>query len=374
MRKIHRKKKVFTHLRTKSGFDKLLFIALIILSLFGALAVFNASVVSAYRDFGNQYYFVKDHLMYIGVGFFLMMVTSYIDYKKWYALAIPLLFGTLILLVAVFVPGLGVHALGARRWINLGFFSVQPTEIAKLVLVIYLSAWFSNKEKGRLMPFVILLGVVLGLVILQPDLGTAVIIVVLAALLYFLSGAPLRHFLALIPVIIIGVGILAIAVPYRLARITTFLNPNTDPLGSSYHIRQVLIALGSGGWFGLGLGKSRQKYEYLPEANTDSIFAIIAEEIGFLGSLLFLGVLLFIVFRAFKIAQRAPDRFSQLLAAGIGAWFAIQTLINLGAMVALIPLTGVPLPLISSGGSNLISLLVGFGILLNISKHLEQKK
>lgn len=351
------------------GIDKPLLFTVVALAVFGTLAVFNASVVSAFRDFGDQYHFVRDHLVFLLIGVGLMLVISRIDYHLWYRLSIPLLFITLILLLAVFIPGIGVHALGARRWISLGFFSLQPTEFTKLVLVLYLSAWFSKKEKGRLVPFLTLLGLVLGLVILQPDMGTAIIILTLAGVLYFISGAPLAHFLALLPIACAGVLALAIAAPYRLARITTFLNPNTDPLGSSYHIRQILIALGSGGWFGLGLGKSRQKYEYLPEANTDSIFAIIAEEIGFLGTIMFILALLFVVYRAFVIAGRAPDRFGQLLASGIGAWFAIQTLINLGAMVALIPLTGVPLPLISSGGSNLISLLVGFGILLNISSH-----
>ena len=352
----------------KPGIDKSLLITILILASFGALAVFNSSVVSAFREFGDQYHFVKDHLVYLGIGSGLMLVFSQIDYHNWYKLAIPLLFVTLILLLAVFIPGIGVHALGARRWINVGF-SLQPTELAKLALVVYLSAWFSSSEKGRLGPFLVLMGLVLGLIILQPDMGTAVIIVTLAGVLYFISGAPLIHFLALIPVFVIGILGLAVVAPYRLARITTFLSPNTDPLGTSYHIRQVLIALGSGGWFGLGLGKSRQKYEYLPEANTDSIFAIIAEEIGFLGTFIFICAFIFIVYRAFVIASRAPDRFGQLLGIGIGAWFAIQTLINLSAMVALIPLTGVPLPLVSSGGSNLISLLIGFGILLNISKH-----
>lgn len=340
---------------------------LILLSCFGLIAVFNSSVVLAFREFGDQYHFIKNQFGFMIIGFIGLLIVSRIPYQRFYKLAIPLLFITLILLLAVFIPGIGVHAQGAKRWIDLGFFSLQPTEITKLVLVIYLSAWFAHREKGRFVPFLTLLAVVVGLVILQPDMGTAVIITAIAFVLYFLSGASLMHFLLIVPLGICGVLGLALVAPYRLARLTTFLNPTNDPLGTSYHIRQILIALGSGGLVGLGFGKSRQKYEYLPEANTDSIFAIIAEEIGFLGVIILLLLFLTIIIRAFKIAANAPDRFGQLLGSGIATWFAIQTIINLSAMVALVPLTGVPLPLISYGGSNLLSILLGFGILLNIS-------
>ena len=351
-----------------TGFDPFLIAAIIGLSLFGLIAIFNSSVVAAFRDFGDQYHYVRDQSAYLILGVIVMFALAFFDYHRWYKLSIPLLLTTLIFLLAVFIPGISIQALGAKRWLNFGAFALQPTEFAKFALVIYLSAWFSEKEKGRLGAFLILLSVVLGLVILQPDLGTAVIISLIALILYFVSGGPIWHFLLMIPIAFLGVGALAIVSPYRLARVTTFLNPHTDPLGTSYHIRQILISLGVGGWFGLGLGRSRQKYAYLPEANTDSIFAIIAEEIGFLGSLALLGVLLFVIYKAFMIARHAPDRFGQLLATGVGVWFAVQTLINLSAMVALVPLTGVPLPLISYGGSNLIAMLAGFGILLNVQR------
>ena len=209
---------------------------------------------------------------------------------------------------------------------------------------------------------------VVGLIVLEPDLGTAVIIVGIAVALYFLSGAPVSHFLALIPVLLICIGALAIFSPYRFSRILTFVNPDRDPLGASYQIKQVLLALGSGGVTGVGIGNSRQKYEYLPEANTDSIFAIIGEEVGYIGALIVISVYLFIVWRGFRIARYAPDPFGRLIALGISIWFGIQTCINLSAMVALIPLTGIPLPLISYGGSSLIILMIAFGILLNISR------
>lgn len=354
--------------------DRALLIGVVSLICFGLISVFNSSSVVAYRDFGNQYYFVRDQALFAGAGVIVMYVLSFVDYKKWYAAAIPMLLLTLLFLLAVFIPGVGIHVLGAKRWINFGFFTLQPTEFAKLALVVYLSAWFAYREKGRLMPFLTLLGIVLGLVILQPDMGTAVILTLIAGLLYFISGAPIWHFVLLLPVVLVSIGILAIAAPYRFARITTFLNPNTDPLGSSYHIRQILIALGSGGWFGVGFGKSRQKYEYLPEANTDSIFAIIAEEVGFVGSIVLLLAFAFVIYRIFYIARRAPDRFGKLLAGGIGIWLSVQTLINLSAMVALVPLTGVPLPFISYGGSSLMTMLFGFGILLNISRHIKEKQ
>lgn len=357
----------------KPFFDKWLLIPLVMLGCFGLLAVFNSSVVMAFREFGDEYHFIKNQFVFMVAGFTGLLIISKIPYQRWYKLSIPLLFATLVMLLAVFIPGVGVHTLGAKRWINLGFFSIQPTEIAKLALVIYLSAWFSRREKGRFLPFLTLLAVVVGLVILQPDLGTALIITAIAFVLYFLSGAPLIHFVFIVPFVLVGAVGLAVVAPYRLARVITFLNPANDPLGMSYHIRQILIALGSGGLFGLGFGKSRQKYEYLPEANTDSIFAIIAEEIGFAGVLILLMVILFIIVRAFAISSHAPDRFGQLLANGIGIWFAIQVIINVSSMVALVPLTGVPLPLVSYGGSNLVSLLLGFGILLNISSQSRKK-
>ncbi|MBI4065392.1 putative lipid II flippase FtsW [Candidatus Gottesmanbacteria bacterium] len=347
------------------------FLVLIILTLagIGILMVYNASVAIAIRDFSDQYYFVREQIKWLGIGIVSLIVFSSIDYHRWYKLSLPLLIGALVLLLAVFIPGLGVRALGAHRWLNFGFFVVQPAEITKLILIMYLSAWFSLKEKGRLGAFLLLLGMVVGLIIAQPNLGTAVIIICIAILLYFLSGAPVWQFIVLIPLFIIGAGGLAVAAPYRFKRLTTFFDPESDPLGASYQIRQILLAFGSGGWFGVGIGKSRQKYEYLPEANTDSIFAIIGEELGFIGAAIIIGLFLLLVWRGFRIAKHAPDSFGRLLALGISSWVAIQTIINLSAMVALIPLTGVPLPLVSYGGSSLIILLSGLGILLNISRH-----
>lgn len=218
------------------------------------------------------------------------------------------------------------------------------------------------------MAFLLLTGSIFGLVMLEPDLGTGIIIVGTALVMYFLSGAAIKHIALLFPLVIIGVIVLAISSPYRFRRLTTYLNPESDPLGASYQIRQVLLSLGSGGWTGIGIGKSRQKYEYLPEANTDSIFAIIGEETGFMGTTLVVGAFAFLVWRMFRVAAHSADSFGKLLAAGIASWIGIQSVLNIGAMTAVVPLTGIPLPLISYGGSSLVILLAASGIVVNISR------
>lgn len=344
------------------------FLVAVILTLFGIVMIYDASSVIAFRDFGDKYHFLKDQTLWAAIGLSIIIIFSFIDYHFWQKIALPLLLITLVFLLGVFIPGFGIKALGARRWLDFKVFVLQPTDFAKISLSIYLAAWFANKERGRLWAFILLLGFVLGLVILQPDMGTAIILAATALVIYFLSGANILHFLAMLPLLIGLLVVLIKFVPYRMARVLTFLNPLRDPQGASYHIQQILIALGSGGFLGLGLGQSRQKYEYLPESTTDSIFAIIAEEVGFLGSLVLIGLFIFLFFRGFKIATSAKDNFGKLLAGGLVSFLAIQTLINLGAQVALLPLTGVPLPFISYGGSSLIISLAAVGILLNISK------
>lgn len=352
--------------------DKLLLVAIISIAFFGVVMVYNTSVPIAIRDFGDAHFFIKDQLLWLIIGLLSLWFFSRIEYKFWYLFALPILLITLILLVAVFIPIIGMNLYGASRWLNFGFFTVQPSELAKLAVCIYLAAWLSNKEKGRFRAFIIFLGATVGLVLLQPDMGTSIILLVTAVSVYFLSGAPYKQLVVFIPIAAAVLLVLAIIAPYRLARLTSFMNPNSDPLGSSYQIQQALLAIGSGGWTGVGLGKSRQKYEYLPEANTDAIFAIISEEIGFIGSLMVLSSYVFVVYRGFMIVRHAPDNFSKLLAGGIVSWFGFQSAINLGAIVKLMPLTGVPLPLISYGGSSFIILMTAFGIVLNISRF--QKK
>ena len=354
--------------------DLALLLSIVVLTFFGLFMIYDASSYVAFRDFGDKYSYVKVQFFWVILGFGALALASFFDYHRYYNLALPILIGSIVLLFMVFIPGLGIKALGATRWIDFGFFVIQPSEFVKLALTIYLAAWFSTKEKGRFLAFLLLIGLVLLLVMLQPDMGTATIILGESVIIYFLSGGSILHILGLIPVIGIAGIVMVLIEPYRAARLMTYLNPDQGILSSSYHVRQILIALGSGGLFGVGFGNSLQKYAYLPESTTDSIFAIIAEEIGFVGVLVFLALMLFVIYRGFYIALRAKDMFGKLLAGGIISFIAIQTLVNLGAQTALLPLTGVPLPFISYGGSALIINLFSIGILLNISRQSTLKK
>lgn len=348
--------------------DGILLLVVVILTLFGLLMIFNASSFIAFRDFGDKYYYIKDQFVWVTLGMSALFIFSYFDYHKLYYLSLPILITAIILLVLVFIPGIGVYALGANRWINLKLFTLQPAEFVKLGLAIYLSAWFSNKEKGRFIAFCLILGLVLLLVMLEPDMGTAGVILFEALILYFLSGGNLYHFIMVIPVISIATYLLIKLEPYRAKRLAAFFSSSDSLQGSSYHVKQILIAFGSGGLTGVGLGNSLQKYAYLPENTTDSIFAIISEEIGFIGSTILILLFIVVVWRGFIIAGNAKDTFGKLLAGGIISFLGIQTIVNLGAQTALLPLTGIPLPFISYGGSALIVDLCAIGILLNISK------
>jgi len=354
--------------------DFFLFFSVILLTLFGLFMIFNVSSVIAFRDFGDKYYYIKEQLAWTVLGFVALGFFIVFDYRKLYNLSLPILIGAIAALMMIFIPGLGITALGARRWINLGFVSIQPAEFVKLSLAIYLSAWFSTKEKGRFFAFVLLLGFVLLLILMQPDMKTATIILFEALVIYFISGGDLKYFMMSLPVIGVGGLFLILLAPYRLARLTSFMNVGPSLEGTSYHVKQILIALGSGGLLGVGIGNSMQKYAYLPENVTDSIFAIIAEEFGFIGSAFLIIILALIIWRGFYIAMRVKDPFGRFLATGIMSYIGIQMIINLAAMTALIPLTGVPLPFISYGGSALIIDLASIGIILNISKHMEGKK
>ncbi len=348
--------------------DFLLLFSVIFLTFFGLFMIYDISSFVAFRDFADKYRYVKDQTFWILLGFGALFFFSYFDYHKFYNLAIPILLTAIGLLFLVFIPGIGVKLLGASRWIDLKFILLQPSEFVKLALAIYLSAWFSSKERGRLVAFLFLLSAVIFLIMLQPDMGTASIIVFGAMTIYFLSGAKVSYFLALVPVMAILGFIIAKLEPYRAARLTAFFNANQDINATSYHVRQILIALGSGGLTGVGLGNSLQKYAYLPENTTDSIFAIVAEELGFLGASFIIIVFIVLVWRGFSIAMNAKDQFGKLLAGGIIAMISAQVLVNLAAQTALLPLTGIPLPFISYGGSALIINLTAIGILLNIAK------
>jgi len=348
-------------------FDLPLFITVIVLVVFGLFMLYNSSSYIAFRDFADKYYYIKEQAVWAGIGLVVLLVSSRFPYKGLYALSVPVLIGAIILLLLVFVPGVGIKVLGAKRWIDIGFTTLQPAEFVKLSLAVYLAAWFSNKEKERFFAFILLVGVVFLLVMLQPDMGTGSIILFEAILLYFLSGASLKYFLILGPVVGFAGTVLILLEPYRAARLFSFLNLNSLD-NVAYHVRQILIALGSGGLFGVGAGNSLQKYAYLPENATDSIFAIIAEEFGFFGASILIILYVVVIWRGFHIALHAKDTFGKLLAGGITGFLGFQIALNLSAMTMLVPLTGVPLPFISYGGSALIINLCAIGILLNISR------
>lgn len=353
--------------KQKKVWDRTFLILTITLTVLGLIAVADASAPQALSVFNDKFYFVKQQLVWGAIGLSLLFIVSQIHYSFWEKVALPLFLISILGLIAVLIPPIGTHTLGARRWIILGSVSVQPSEFVKLTLAIYLAKAYA-KGKGPV-TFFLPLVIVLGLIMLQPDLGTTLVVGGAAMAQIFTSGINFFYFLGALAFGTIASLILIITSDYRRERLLTFLSQTRDPLGKSYHIRQVLLALGSGGLFGVGLGASRQKYLFLPEAATDSVFAVVAEEVGFVGALIVALIFVALVIRGLSIAAKAPDKFSQLLATGIVSWIGIQIFLNIGSMVALVPLTGVPLPFFSYGGSALTMVLVACGILLNISKH-----
>jgi cell division protein FtsW len=309
----------------------------------------------------------------------MLFVMSWIPYHFWKKISLLLLGASMVLLVLVFVPGIGADFGTAKSWILIAGNSVQPSEIVKLTFLLYLSAWFEGRAaKGvksmstGLLPFVGILGVIMLLMILQPDIGTMSVIVAMSLAVYFAAGAPLLHLLSFGAAGIGAFYALIKFAPYRAARFTTFLHPELDPQGIGYHINQALLAVGSGGLLGLGYGHSRQKFQYLPEVAGDSVFAVVAEELGFLLSSAVIIGYVFLARRILRIATLAPDKFGQFVGVGVAAWLIFQSFINIGAMLGLLPITGVPLPLVSFGGTSLVTMLSALGIVLNISKYRKQ--
>lgn len=352
--------------KQKKTSDRTLLVLILLLTAVGLVAVADASAPLALSTFGDKFYFVKQQAIWGVFGLILLFIFSNIHYSFWEKIATPLFFLSLALLVAVLIPGIGVKFLGARRWIILGSISIQPSEIIKLTLVIYL-AKVARRIKSPLSYF-LPLALVAGLIMLQPDLGTTLVIVFSSLSQIFISGVSLFYFLAASLTGVAASFLLIIFSSYRRERLLTFLKVTQDPLGRDYHIRQILLALGSGGIFGVGLGQSHQKFLFLPEAPTDSIFAIVAEELGFVGASILISLFALFVYRALLTVKNAPDKFAQVLACGITAWIGGQALLNIGSMAALVPLTGIPLPFFSYGGSSLTMILLACGILLNISK------
>ncbi|WP_435924936.1 stage V sporulation protein E [Paenibacillus sp. DYY-L-2] len=340
----------------------------------GIVMVYSAGSVLAFHNYGDSFYFVKRQMLFAGLGLaamFFMMNFDFRILKKYSKVLLLICFG---LLVIVLIPGIGVVRGGARSWLGISSFGIQPSEFMKLGMILFLS-YLLSKEDYRithftrgLLPPLGMIGAAFGLIMLQPDLGTGTVMFGASLLIVFTAGARIKHLAGLAALGVLGFVGLILAAPYRLQRITAFLDPWSDPLGAGYQIIQSLYAIGPGGLAGLGLGMSRQKYSYVPEPQTDFIFSILAEELGFIGGLLVLTLFLILVWRGMRVAMTVDDLFGSLLAVGIVGMVGIQVVINIGVVIGLMPVTGITLPLISYGGSSLTLMLTALGILLNISR------
>ena len=351
-----------------------LYLAVTILAIIGTIFIYSASNYSAKATYGDEYYFVKKQLIGIALGIVAMTVTSLFDYHNLKKLTIPIAVISFVLLALVFVPGIGVENYGARRWIGFGAFTLQPSELAKFSLILFSASYISTHPerpktfKGILPILAFGLATCL-LIILEPNMSITVCVGLLMLTILFCSGMKIKHLLILIiPALILGV-ILILIEPYRLKRLLAFLNPWSSPKGEGYQLLQSLYALGSGGWFGVGLFNSRQKFAFLPFAESDFILSIIGEEVGFIGLVLFFLLLAYIIFKGIRSAQRAKDMFGFILAVGITLIFGIQVVINALVVTGSIPPTGLPLPLVSSGNTSIIIFMAEMGIIQNISKN-----
>jgi cell division protein FtsW len=340
----------------------------------GLMMVLSASSVQALRAYGGPWVFFQRQAMWVAAGATGLAVAARIDYRRWRTLAVPLTVSSLVLLVAVLVPSVGLEAGGARRWLGFGPLRFQPSELAKLALLLFAAAVLADRTERRgrnavvVRPVLVATCPALLLILLQPDMGTAMVALFVVLAVLFVGGVPLSRMALLGLVATFGAVVVGLAASYRRARIFAFLNPWEDRTNTGYQIAQSLVALGSGHFTGVGLGASRAKWGFLPNAHTDFIFAIIGEELGLLGTIPV--VVLFAAFGVFGVraALRAPDRFGVLLAAGVTVWVVAQAIVNIGAVIGILPVTGVPLPFVSFGGSSLLITMVAVGILANVAR------
>lgn len=358
----------------KNKFDIPLFISVILLSIFGIIMIYSASSIWANFKFNDPFKYVKHQGLFFIVGIFIMLFVSKINLKFLKEKANLILGICLILLILVLIPGIGSIRNGSRSWFGIGGFGIQPSEFAKLGLIIYTAKYLAHNQKNMenvkkgALPIFLVIGIFFLLIMLEPDFGTAMVIVLTLICLIFISGLKISFFVKLGIVGLLGIASLIIAAPYRMARIVSFLNPWSDPLGSGYQIIQSLYAIGPGGLLGQGFLKSRQKHFYLPEPQTDFIFSIISEEFGFLGVLIVCSFFFFIFYRMLSIALKSNDLFHKYLAFGLAFGIFIQAGLNLAVVVGLIPVTGVTLPFLSYGGSSLLISMISVGLVLNISR------
>lgn len=362
--------------RRAGQIDFSLFFAIIIICAFGLVMVFSSSYYYAQsRGLDNGYYYLKNQAVYFALGTALMLIISRIDYHKWEKLRVIALAGVIALMLAVVF--FGVERNGATRWLQIGNFSFQPSELAKFVLLLYMASFMAKRPhlmssfSRGLMPMLMVTGVICGILLLQKNMSMMVIVMLTGVIMLFLGGAQVKHLLLLVG---IAAPILVVAVmseSYRLERVEMFLDPWTSKADGAYQLRQSLLALGSGGFFGQGLNFSRQKLLFLPYGESDFIFSIIGEELGFIGSAAVIGMYAFIVYRGVRIAMRCKDRFGSLMAAGITAILGIQAAVNIAVATSSVPPTGQTLPFISAGGTSLVIFMCAMGILLNISRSTE---
>lgn len=351
-----------------------LFALIVVLNLIGLLMVLSASSVTALYEYGSSWYQFKRQLVWLGLGSVALVAVMRVDYHRWSRWATPVLIASIGLLVAVMVPGLGVEVNGSSRWLGYGAVRIQPSEFAKLAVLVFvadlLARRFHRLDESRmgLRPVLAVFGAVATLLMLQPNLGTTIILGAIVFTLLFISGVPLKPLAA----VVAGGGVLALLAavfePYRMRRIMAFRDPWADPLNTGYQTIQSQVGIANGGLLGVGLGEGRAKWGFLPYAHTDFIYAIIGEEFGLFGSVLIIALFCMLGLLGVRTAMRAPDRFGMLLAAGVTAWILVQAFVNIGAVVGALPITGVPLPFVSFGGSSLLVTMAAAGLLLNVAR------
>lgn len=348
-----------------------------LLVIIGLIMVYSASNVVALYKYNDEFYFFKRELIFGLVGTFIMILIINMNVSKIYKMTTIIFIIGVALLILVLIPGIGIIRGGARSWIGFGSFSIQPAEFSKIVLVLLLSKYLSQtkEEINSFFNFFGLLGIILiffGLIMLQPDFGTGIVLVISSLLLLFTSGAPLKYFILIGILGILGIGALIISAPYRLERIFAFLNPWNDPLGSGFQAIQSLYAISPSGLFGLGFNKSMQKHFFLPEPQNDFIFAIICEEFGLIGALILIGLFVFLIYRIIYIGLKQTNRYYRYVCLGVGLIFFTQVFINMGVVIGLLPVTGITLPIISYGGSSLVLSMIMVGLVLSISRYMEE--
>ena len=366
-------------LATSTGY-LLLMAVVTVLCVIGLVMVLSSSSVDALRNYGSAWLFFNRQLLWLTVGTAALVFTSRVDYRTWRRFRVPLLAGCMGLLVLVLVPGVGIAVSGSSRWLGVGSWRIQPSELCKLAVLLFIADLLARRAdriddtRETLRPALMAFGAVAMLVMLQPDMGTTLVLGCIVMGLLFVAGTPVRHMAGLTATAVVASFVLGMAEPYRRARMMSFLDPWADADNTGYQVAQSIVGLADGGLTGVGVGASRAKWGFLPNAHTDFIFTIIGEEMGLIGSLLVIGLFVAFAFLGVRAAVRAPDRFGTLIAAGVTAWVGGQAFINIGAVIGMLPVTGVPLPFVSFGGSSLVICMAAVGLLLNVARQGRQPR